>query len=127
VLGGIELVIAVLLLAWPLSPVPVALAGVLFVAFAIATGMALRRAERFECACFGPGSRISVFTVLRALGLALAALAAAAVAGGVARLDIGMQDRLVALVTAGLVLSTTTIAATLLSNRPFDPSLREGG
>jgi Methylamine utilisation protein MauE len=124
-LGLVELAVATLLLAAPLSWVPAGLAGALFAAFALVTLAALQRGERFECACFGRESRIGWHTVLRALGLSLASwTAVASSVAGPGTVDV--RDRIVAAVSMGLVLSTVAVAAALASNHPFDPSLREG-
>jgi hypothetical protein len=125
VLGAVELAVAAMLIAWPSSWVPPALAGALFCGFAAATALALRRGERFECACFGGSSQISARTVLRALGLGGVA-AAVAVAGPGTLEGTGLAEQLTALVTAALVLATIAIVSLMSSNRPFDRSLRTG-
>jgi hypothetical protein len=75
VLGVTEVAISVLLV----SPTPIAvagcsLAGLLSLGFAVVSVAALRRGERFTCACLYEREQLSWATALRALAMVLAAV-----------------------------------------------------
>jgi hypothetical protein len=125
-LGGLEAALAIALIAFPASAVPLALAALLFAAFAVLIGRALGRGQRFDCGCFGESEALGAGTLVRALTLlaiALTGFALVVADAGLAAPSVG--DRIVALVLGGLLVTLASLVSTLRRTRPFDPALRE--
>ena len=123
-LGALEAAVAIALVAFPASPVPLASAALLFAAFAVLIGRAVGRGQRFDCGCFGERETLGAGTLVRAL-----TLSAVALSGFVLALTESASpsagDRIVALVLGALLVTLAALISTLRRTRPFDSALRE--
>jgi hypothetical protein len=106
--GAWELVVSAGLLLSPTRAVAAVLAAATSLAFAVAIASALRRGERFECACLGSGDEtIGTAGLARALLMACAAALVSAHAGLPAASDIPE-----AVVVAAVVFATPLLLVT---------------
>jgi hypothetical protein len=120
VLGAVEVLLGVALVASP-SPRWPTLAGiVLLVVFTTLVAVALARGRSFECACFGAGERISWATVGRNA-------VCIAVAAGVAATGQAPADRLLGLLAGVLIVCGYLVLSTMVTLRPFATTLDESG
>jgi Methylamine utilisation protein MauE len=119
--GATEVAAGALLLARPQSPWAYVPAAALLLVFAFLLARAVRRGERFACACFGAGENdsITAATVLRTavlLALCLGGLAWVELASLRPPYDVGYLQ---AVATTCVLLASLHLAATINSTHPF--------
>jgi hypothetical protein len=127
-LGGVELLLAVALVATanPFAAT-LAAAGLLGV-FTALVAWALAHGRSFECACFGAGERISWVTVGRnTVFIALAALVATATAPNSGFVPAGLGERALGVLTGVLVMCAFTLLSALLTLKPFATRIEPAG
>lgn len=127
-LGGVELLLAVALVATANPFVATLAAAALLVVFTALVARALANGRSFDCACFGAGERISWATVGRnAAFIALAALVAVATAPSSGFVPAGLSERALGVLTGALVMCAFTLLSTLVTLKPFAVRIETAG
>lgn len=120
-LGAVEVLLAAALVVSPDEPVPLVMAALLLMTFAVMIAGALRRGDSFSCACFGQSDRpISPSTLLRT-SILLALTVLLLIAGPGEANDV--TQRLSGALIGGLVICSVALVAELLHSKPFTTSL----